>query len=199
MKKAPDTPAVSVVSKEKADALVAEAARLGLNLLLPQARELIHAAYQYAQAQDREKDLPRVGETAEELEQIASQADHLLKTLSNPTLSAIPLLDQALNFPPRKPLIETLKKARDAARGICGTLPVDEGGRPDPHLSKFIRVAQRIYKEAGGPGRGAWRSKGPGGGHKGQAVELIRATFRLGPGENHIQDKDVGQVFLKVN
>ena len=205
MAKAPPiTPGVFIGSKENADALIAEATGLRLNLSLSQARGLIRAADGYAQALTRDEHWPRVGKTAEELERIAEQADRLLKTLSNQTLSAIPLLDQApfwgkdLIFPPRKPLIETLKRARDAARGIARKLPVDKGGDPDPHFSKFIRVAQRIYKEAGGPGRGAWRSKEPGGGHKGRAVELIRATFRLGPGENHIQDKDVGQAFLKV-
>ena len=178
MAKAPPiAPGVSLISEENADALIAEAARLGLNLSLPQAHKLLHAAYEYAQGQDREKDLPRVGETAEDLARIAGSADQLLRTLSNPTLSAIPLLDQALNFPPRGPLIETLKRARDAASGIRRKLDVDKGGDPDPHYRKFVKVVQKIYEETTDPDE---RSPAT-------LIKFIGATVRLGPGRRFVK------------
>ncbi len=80
-KAAPHTPTVSVGSKENADALIVEATRLRLNLSPSQAHGLIHAADGYAQALERDQALPRVGETREELERIATQADQLLTTL----------------------------------------------------------------------------------------------------------------------
>ncbi len=76
-KAAPHTPTVSVISPENADALIAEATGFRLNLSLSQARGLIRAADGYAQAQDRDQALPRVSETAEENERIATQADKL--------------------------------------------------------------------------------------------------------------------------
>ena len=51
-KTAPYTPVVSVISKENVSALIAEAARLRLNLSPSQAHRLTHAAYGYAQAQN---------------------------------------------------------------------------------------------------------------------------------------------------
>ncbi len=186
-KAAPHTPTVSVISSKKINALVTEAARLRLNLSPSQAHRLTHAAYGYAQAQDRDQALPRVGETAKELERIAGSADQLLRTLSNPTLSAIPLLDQALNFPPRGPLIETLKRVRDAASGIRRKLPVDKGAHPDPHYRKFVSLAQNVYTEAGGIGVGAWPSAHDDQGSAGKLIELINAATRLGPGDRYLK------------
>ncbi len=194
-KAAPHTPTVSVISPKNADALIAEATKLRLNLSPSQAHGLIHAAYEYAQAQDRDQALPRVSETAEELERIATQADQLSKTLSDPALSAIPLLDQAplwgkdLNFPPRKPLIETLERARDTARGIGRKLPVDKGSRPDPYYRKFVSLAQNIYIDAGGTGVGAYKSTHDDQGSAGKLIDLINAVIRLGPGDSYLKGK----------
>ncbi len=178
MAKAPTiTPGVSNVSSEKITVLVAKWHESNVPLSKQQAHKLIHAAYEYAQAQDRDQALPRVGETAKELERIASQADRLLKTLSNKTLSAIPLLDQALNFPPRGPLIETLKRARDAASGIRRKLDVDKGGDPDPHYRKFVKVVQKIYEETTDPDE---RSPAT-------LRKLIGAVVRRGPGGRFVK------------
>ena len=186
-KASPITPGVSVRSREKITVLVAKWHESNVPLSKQQAHKLIHAAYEYAQAQDRDQALPRVGETAKELERIASQADRLLKTLSNKTLSAIPLLDQALNFPPRGPLIETLKRVRDAASGIRRNLRVDKGGNPDPHYRKFVSLAQNVYTEVGGIGVGAWPSAHDDQGSAGKLIELINAATRLGPGDRYLK------------
>ena len=175
-KASPKTPGVSVRSREKITVFVAKWHESNVPLSKQQAHKLIHAAYEYAQAQDRDQALPRVGETAKDLERIARQAGWLLETLSNKTLSAIPLLDQALNFPPRGPLIETLKRARDAASGIRRKLAVDKGGDPDPHYRKFVKVVQKIY-EATDPDE---RSPAT-------LIKLIGATVRLGPGRRFVK------------
>ncbi len=192
-KASPITPGVSVRSREKITVLVAKWHESNVPLSKQQAHKLIHAAYEYAQAQDRDQALPRVGETREELERIATQADQLSKTLSDPALSAIPLLDQAplwgkdLNFPPRKPLIETLKRARDAARDMGRKLPVDKGGDPDPHYRKFASLAQNVYTKAGGTGVGAYPSAHNDQGSAGKLIELINAAIRLGPGDRYLK------------
>jgi hypothetical protein len=191
----PITPGVSVISKKQLGTLVAEAARLHLNLSPSQARVLIHAAHEYAQAQDRDQALPRVGKTGEELDHIAELADQLSKALSDPKGSGIPLLDQAplrdkdLSSALRKPLIDGLERTRGAARGIRGTLPVDKGGDPDPYYRKFVSLAQNIYIDAGGTGVGAYKSTHDDQGSAGKLIDLINAAIRLGPGDSYLKGK----------
>jgi hypothetical protein len=162
----PITPGVSVISKKQLGTLVAEAARLHLNLSPSQAR--VH---------------------------IAELADQLSKALSDPKGSGIPLLDQAplrdkdLSSALRKPLIDGLERTRGAARGIRGTLPVDKGGDPDPYYRKFVSLAQNIYIDAGGTGVGAYKSTHDDQGSAGKLIDLINAAIRLGPGDSYLKGK----------
>ena len=201
----PATDAMSIDSDEEADALIAKAAELGLKLSTKQhkyerAKRLLHAAHKYAQRSDLEEGVPRVGTTKGELEEIATLAGKLSNRLRAPKSSAVPLLDQRLPELLRVPLIENLDRLQKAASGARRNLPKDLGGNPDPHYEAFVRLAQNIYREAGGKGHGAYPSIHDAEGSAGKLIELIDAAIRLGPGERYRKGKSATRkVIERIN
>ncbi len=189
-KAAPDTPAVSVMSKENADALIAEATGLRLNLSPSLARELIHAAHEYAQAHDRDEPLPDMPETIKEFERVERVLRKAAAILGDMKLLAIQRLAQDRNFPARGPVIKKLDQMRDAAgahrRRLLANRNQIKGPVPqDPHILKLARIAKGIYQRAGGTGVGAWRDTYGNRGHAGRLIKLTEAAFHQGPGKNY--------------
>jgi hypothetical protein len=191
----PITPGRYIDSDKKTDAFIEEWRELGAPLSKEQAKELLHIADDYAQEKEQNKDLPRVGETADDFTLIADQADRLLKTLSNPGRSALAHLDQApfyrskdLRFPPRKPLIETLKKARDVALNLRKRLPPDDGGNPAPQYRNLVDAVIAHCRESADPA--VLNSPST-------LAKLVIAVITHGPGGKYAKSTDTTRKFIK--